>query len=322
MKEYGGFLPLELPHKKEYFSDVEDENIVRLNCGRSTFYYAVKDGGFKTVYMPYLNCINSVDPIIDAGAEVKYYYLDDDLTPKDVELNDDSEALLWVNYYGNAGAKQIEKVTKKYKNLIIDNCHAFFTKIQSDAYNCYSTRKFFGVADGAYLIKKNLKKFDLPESKSAEDTLFILKEIEVGTNAVYGENLENEKRVAEEVAHMSPLTQRILSSIDYKDIQEHRYRNIVRLQENLGDFNEFAVNMEAKTQMYYPFLYFQDSLRGRLIENKIYNPTWWRHVPEQSGYSKLETQLSNYMIMLPIDQRYTEDDMDYISEVVRKCIDK
>lgn len=318
MKEYGGFIGLELAKRVEYFYNIPKTDILRLNCGRSAFYCAVKDGGFKKVYMPYLNCEYSVDPIYDAGAEVEYYFLNEDLTPKDIEPNE-NEAVLWINYYGNAGEEQKRKVLQAYKNVIIDNCHAFFSQPMSGAYNCYSARKFFGVADGAYLIKENLYGFELEESNSAEDTLFLLKTLELGTNAVYQENLANEERLAKRVTQMAKLTQRILSSIDYDMIQKQRNNNLERLHKNLKDINEFNVNMDSKTHMYYPLLVHQDSMRQKLVEHHIYTPTWWRHVPEQCGCAKLETDLSRYMLMIPIDQRYVEADMDEMTEIIMSC---
>ena len=321
MKEWGGYLPIELPKRQEYFSDIKEENLLRLNCGRSTFYCAVKDAGVKKVYMPYLNCANSIDPILSAGAEVEYYYLNEDLTPKDISPKG-NEAVLWVNYYGNAGREQIEKVYQQYPILLIDNCHAFYSKPLDGAYNCYSTRKFFGVADGAYLIKTGLKEVpQMEDSLSAEEMLFLLKTIEQGTNTFYQDNLIHESRLADRVAKMSKLTRRILSSIDYQEIQDIRYRNILRLHENLKDINQFQVNLQSKTQLYYPLLVFQDSLRQRLVSSQIYTPTWWRHVEEQSNHGPVETKLSKYMLMIPIDQRYTEQDMDELSEIIRSKLE-
>lgn len=320
MKEYGGFIRLELPEKQEYFSEIEEKDKLRLNCGRSAFYCAVKDSNVKKVYMPFLNCINSVEPILAAGAEVEYYYLDSDLTPKGISPKKD-EAVMWINYYGNATEEQINKVYKQYQTLFIDNCHAFYSTPLEGAYNCYSTRKFFGVADGAYLIKRNLTHFELENSFSAEETLFLLKTIEQGTNAVYQENLRNEERVAATVSGMSELTRRILNSIDYSEIQGIRYRNFLRLHKNLKVINQFQVNINSYTHMYYPLLVFQDSLRAKLVENNIYTPTWWKHVPEQSKGSGIETVLSKYMLMIPMDQRYTEDDMDDISSIIKENLE-
>lgn len=319
MKEYGGYLPLELPKREEYFSSYSEKNILRLNCGRSTFYCAASAAKMRKVYVPYLNCANSTDPFDLAGIPYEFYWLNDDLTPTNIAPGE-GEAVLWINYYGNAAEKQKNEVIKRYPKVIIDNCHAFFSEpvLKDGVYNCYSMRKFFGVADGAYLLASNLPNFDLKQSVSSEDSLFILKTIELGTNAVYPDNLKNEERVAQEVSKMSVLTRRILSSIDYQDIRERRYRNFQRLHSQLESINEFSVNTESKTHMYYPLLISNDSIRAKLVENHIYTPTWWRHVPELCENKGIETKLSRYMLMIPMDQRYDASDMDDIAGIIRR----
>lgn len=189
-------------------------------------------------------------------------------------------------------------------------------------FNCYSARKFFGVSDGAYLISNKISSDNiplLPESTSSENSLYLMKTIEQGTNNIYQDHLANEKRLEKSYTKMSPLTQRILSSIDYQKVQSLRYKNLLRLHENLKDINLFQVNLSTKTQYYYPLLVVQEDFREKLVSNHIYTPTWWRHVPEQSNYAKIETLLSKYMVFLPIDQRYTISDMDDISEIAMKC---
>lgn len=43
VKEYGGFLPLELKKGSDYFEKYKNIfSVVKLNCGRSTFFYAAK----------------------------------------------------------------------------------------------------------------------------------------------------------------------------------------------------------------------------------------------------------------------------------------
>lgn len=321
MKEYGGYLPLELPRRKEYFSEICSSDLLRLNCGRSTFYCAGIDAGIKKIYVPYLNCEYSVLPFEQAGIAYEFYRLKDDLTPKDV-FPKDKEAVLWINYYGNAKEEQKEKVLSKYKTVIIDNCHAFFTKpvLRQGVYNCYSARKFFGVADGAYLIKRHLSPFKLKDGYSHENSNFLMKTIELGTNAVYQDSLVNEDNIAENVSNMSPLTKRILSSINYEEIKEIRKRNFLKLHASLESLNEFQVNTESDTHMYYPLLVTNDELRDRVIENHIYTPTWWRHVPALCNFEGIETTLAKYMLMLPMDQRYMEADMEDISNIIKRNI--
>lgn len=317
-REWGGYLPLELPQKNEYFSLIDEDDIVRLDCGRSTFWYALNDCKPSKLYVPYLNCINSTDPADSLGIPYEFYKLSDELLPVGINpLN--NEAVLWVNYYGNSNSNKVQKLINSYNtNWIIDNCHAFFTEVFPKVYNCYSTRKFFGVCDGAYLIKKNIKKVELPISESADKITFLLKTIEKGTNACYNENLINENRLGKEPHQMSKLTRRILSSIDYAFIKDLRIKNISRLHNRLEKYNLFNVDLSSETQMYYPFLTNKLNLREKLISRRIYTPTWWRHVPEllDNDEKVIEVYLSKYMLMLPIDQRYSSSDMDDLADIV------
>ena len=319
-REWGGYLPLELPQKNEYFSFVDEDDIVRLDCGRSTFWYALNDCKPSKLYVPYLNCINSTDPADSLGIPYEFYRLSDELLPVGINPNQ-NEAVLWVNYYGNSNSRKVKKLIESYDtNWIIDNCHAFFTEVFPKVYNCYSTRKFFGVCDGAYLIKENIKKIELPVSESAEEMTFSLKSIEKGTNACYKESLINENRLGNSPHLMSILTKRILSSIDYDNVQCVRTKNIMQLHKHLEKLNLFEIDLSSNTHICYPFLTNKFELRNKLLAKKIYIPTWWRHVPEllNNDESLIEVKLSNYMLILPIDQRYSTDDMDDLADIVLK----
>lgn len=319
MKEYGGYLPLELRKGNEYYQTNAEYEVIAVNCGRTAFYYALLDARPSKIYLPHFNCKMSLDPIVDLGIDYEFYYLDKDLTPKDI-CPKDNEMVLWINYYGNATNEQIQQVINKYPNLLIDNCHVFFNKPIPGVYNAYSCRKFFGVNDGAYLIKNRLKNVKLPDETSYESAVHLLKSLDCGTNAAYAENLANENRLEHNYGSMSKLTHRILQSIDYNNIYKIRRHNWEVLHTLLGDINDFSLNLDAKQCMCYPFLKEDNNLRRKLIENKIYVPTWWAHVPEQSDYAELETRLSKYVFVLPIDQRYTEDDMIYIGDFVKKVL--
>ncbi len=319
MKEYGGFLPFELRQGKEYFDAYEQEfSVKRLNCGRSTFWYAAKAAMPRKIYVPYLNCADSTDPFKDLNIPYEYYQLDDDLTPKGIAPSA-KEAVLWINYYGDASAEKIEQVCRRYKDsiLLIDHCHAFFSEPLHGVYNCYSMRKFFGVCDGAYLVADRLPELKLERADSAKYYSFILESIEKGTNAVYDRNLANEERLHQEKAlEMSVVTQKILKSIDYEGIRRKRWQNFLELHQHLKGINAFPVNMESDTHMYYPLFVEHPRLRERLIENRIYTPTWWRHVPEYFQEETLEGRLARYMLMIPIDQRYDKTDMKEIADII------
>ena len=318
-KEYGGYLPLEFPfYKGGYYKEKNKFNILKLNCGRATFYYAAKISNLSKIYLPYFTCDETKVPFQELGIEIGYYLLDDYLLPKDIDLKDD-EYMFWTNYYGNASTKEIKFITKKYKNLIIDNCHAFFSKPIKGAYNCYSTRKFFGVPDGAYLIKDRLKINEkIIKDTSYENCLHLIKQIDQGINFGYKDSLKNEERLCGGFKAMSNFSEVVLNSLNYEKILKLRRRNFLLMHKLLKKINNFPINLKSLTHMYYPLLVMDENLRYRLISEKIYNPYWWEHVLKLVPENSIEYKLSKYTIMLPIDQRYNQKDIYKISEIVLK----
>ena len=106
-KEYGGYLPLEIPfNRSPYYSCNNNFSVLPLNSGRSAFYYAALSAQIRKIYLPLFNCINTASPFEKLGIEIKYYKLDNDLLPKDIDLKN-NEFLLWTNYYGNASSNDI-----------------------------------------------------------------------------------------------------------------------------------------------------------------------------------------------------------------------
>ncbi len=69
--------------------------------------------------------------------------------------------------------------------------------------------------------------------------------------------------------------------------------------------------------MVYPFLSTHTDLKRKLIEKKIFVPTYWPNVLETSDANSVEHRLAKNLIHLPIDQRYGKSEMRFIVETVR-----
>ena len=119
---------------------------------------------------------------------------------------------------------------------------------------------------------------------------------------------------------MSKFTKKVLRSINYEKVISIRKENLLSIHSQLGYLNEFNVNLDSPTHIYYPFLIRDKDLRFRLIEKRLYNPTWWDHVLNLTNELDIENVLSKYMILLPIDQRYSVDDMDEICKIVKSSL--
>jgi hypothetical protein len=322
-KEYGGYLPLELPKDRgHYYTDKTGESVLKLNSGRTAFYCAALDAGMERIHLPFFTCEDTRSPFDDLGIEVVEYFIDDNFMPKLTQYSQ-KDYVLWTNYYGNSSQEIIDAVVRTHPNLIIDNCHAFFSQPMEGVYNCYSARKFFGVNDGAYLIKSSLSSFDqLQIDQSTSHARHLIDQIESGTNSGYLSSLNNEKRLLGNYKKMSRFTDKILGTINYEDIKIKRRENFLTYHETLQHLNSFPMDLSSGTHFYYPFLFEQENLRDELIKKKVYNPQWWKHVIDKLPETSFEFRLAKFTILLPLDQRYDSQDIQDVCKILLNCIER
>lgn len=312
-KEYGGYFEIELPKGEEYF---KGDNCFRVNTGRAAIYAALKASGAKKVYMPHYLCTSMLQAPNALGIPYELYYMDEHFMPIGIDQTTNEEAIIIVNYFGIGNRELYKSLLKSHPNLIIDNTQAFFSEPIKGAYNLYSPRKFFGVPDGGYLIKDGFVQYNLAEDRSYFRSLHLLKRIEEGANAAYADNLKNEAYFDDfELRAMSPLTKRILEGIDYNSVKSVRNNNFKILDERLSKFNLLKID-SYDGAMVYPLFVKAPGLREYLVKNKVYVQHWWKDVLLRVVENSLEAELSNYLIPLPMDQRYDASDMMTIAELV------
>lgn len=315
MKEYGGYLSLELKRGREYYQ-LDETKQLRVNNGRSAIICAIEDGKYKKIYIPLYTCHSVLEALEKRKIKYEIYNIDSDFEPIDVKLKKD-ELLLWTNYFGIASQEKIKRIVSKYGNVLVDNTQAFFAEPVMEAYNVYSCRKFFGVSDGAYLIHANITPMALEKDVSWKSASYLFEAIEEGTNHAYQHSLENEKRIEESgIRAMSVLTKHILMSIDYEEVISRRKHNFDFLHRELRMVNQLNISNFDCIPMVYPLLIENKDLREKLIKKRIYVPQWWKWVAENDKANEFERKLSNYLLPLPIDQRYDGNDLKFVSDVI------
>lgn len=325
--EYGGYLPLELKSGSEYFTRYQDASFVGFNSGRSCIVAALDNMEVSRVYIPFYNCHVIEKALIQNGYVVSKYILDEDFLPIIHDFAD-NDWLVYVDYFGLADSNDTkQKVVKQYQRVIIDNTQAFYSIpiLKEDIFNVYSCRKFFGVSDGAYLVYKKGLDIKVPYNHdvSWKRAGFLLKSIEMGTNGAYKENLISEESIGFSVKLMSSLTRNILKSIDYDSIQLTRKNNFRLLHNVFHTINMLKFDSSEKcTPMIYPLMVKDDSLRKKLVREKIYVPQWWKYLIDELSEESIEIQLSKYLFPLPIDQRYKDVDIIQLSKIVKELIEE
>jgi hypothetical protein len=231
------------------------------------------------------------------------------------------EYLLYVNYYGLKNS-YIKSLTKKYESLIIDNSQAFFDFPEESVDTFYSPRKFFGVPDGGFLyidIEDNIKlKFDTDDSY--ERCSHLLKRIDLGAERGYQDfKKNNEIFNSQPIKEMSNLTKKLLLNVNFENVRQRRVENFKRLHNLLGSSNDFSKVIDQEKincPMVYPYFSQKEFLRKNLIRNKIFVATYWENVLKWVDKDSIENKLVNFLLPLPIDQRYLDEDIDIISEIL------
>ncbi len=64
--------------------------------------------------------------------------------------------------------------------------------------------------------------------------------------------------------------------------------------------------------MVYPFIFQKDDMRNILIDNKIFVATYWSGQKDE----KTGQYFEKHLIPIPIDQRYNNEDMMFVSDFI------
>ncbi len=222
--EIGGYFELE-----HFFGEVYHEDAIALNSGRACLEYLLELRRIKRLWLPDFLCDSLHSACMKHNVDVCFYSINENLRPVfDFEMAT-GDFLYLVDYYG-----QIEKCDIKTAadhcegRLIVDEAQGFFRDGWPGADTIYSCRKFFGVADGAYLYTKDCVQLErrLQTDESHDRMGFVLGRFERSASEFYQESKTNNMRFDNEpVKLMSTLTENILRAVYYEEVARRRDKN-------------------------------------------------------------------------------------------------
>ncbi len=311
----GGYFELELRCGQVYHSEA-----IALNSARHCLEYILRVREYRKVYIPYYTCNVVLAPIQRLGIEFARYEVDAKLNPFRCPDLDDGEAFLYTNYFG-LKQRAVEELAEKYgSRLIVDNAQAFYAPALPGIDTFYSPRKFFGVPDGGYLYTEMANLTISEQDKSYNRMSHLLRRIDEGAEAGYADFRRNSEELGSApIRRMSCLTEALLANIDYAAIAQVRRVNFTHLHGALAALNQLELPMlEDSVPMVYPFRTDDKELRDKLIANKVYVATYWPGICDDAKTPSLERNLVNKVIPIPIDQRYTIDDMERIINLIKQ----
>ena len=123
-----------------------------------------------------------------------------------------------------------------------------------------------------------------------------------------------------DVEMMSRITHNMLKNVNYDNVKEIRRKNYDYVSKELDSINKLNIDNDAPRDFMYPLLLSNgESIKKKLISNKIYVPTLWPGL-EKFDLNEFERDILNNMVLIPIDQRYNEEDMKYICNLIEEEI--
>ena len=313
MKEIGGYIELEHFNRPMLHDDG-----IKLNCGRNCLGYLIKARKIKRIALPYFLCETVQETCYKYGLDVQFFHVDRRMRP--IYEKDCADRWVYVvNYYGLLADNEIRKYKEEYETLIIDNAQAYYSDPILGVDTIYTCRKYFGVPDGGILYSDAKMDEQLEQDVSLDRMHFLLGRFEGRASDFYREYVENNEIFKNEpVKMMSRLTENLLRAVDYDHVKHARSQNYVFLKHELEQVNMIETrNVEGAFA--YPLMVEDgQKLRNRLIENKVYVPILWPNVVSEMDDEQVEYELSNNILPLPCDQRYTETDMMKIVALIKK----
>ena len=210
MRAIGGYVELEVKRGRHYH-----DNAIRLNTARNCFEYVLQVRDCRMVYVPYYTCEVMLEPIQKLGLDYEFYHINEQLEPVILPELGSDDVFLYTNYFG---LKQncVKRLSSLYgQQLIVDNAQAFYDMPIEGIDTFYSARKFFGVADGAYLYTNKPVVRDIERDCSYQRMSHLLKRLDLGAEEGFQDFRRNDDGlVGQDIKTMSNLTDALLSGID------------------------------------------------------------------------------------------------------------
>lgn len=293
-----------------------------------------------SVYMPSYCCSSMLQPFIKKGIDIVYYdvlYEPDKGIVQKIDTSVNCDIFFFMSYFGLEVFSldyEIELFSKRGVIVIEDITHSFLSDdgfSKNVDYSIASIRKWLPIASGGYIIKHRgslVKKPLINSDDLVTEKIQAMKEKYYYLNgeATSKESFLEKFSLAEEKFsqidssyRIDSLSLRIINSIDIDKIKNQRRKNGKILYKGLQGFNLIKPlipnpDFDKLCPLFIPIVVgkgYRDDLREYLIANSVYCPVHW------SNDADKRESIQREELSLICDQRYNEEDMEYILNLIR-----
>lgn len=308
--------------------------------GRTAFESVIKDIGIiKKVYFPSYCCDSMLEPFRKEKIGTEFYDVDfENKLDFRLSIPDDCDVLVWCNYFGYQSEypiAEIEKFKKRGGIIIEDITHSLLSNQQYHVHRDYlvaSVRKWGAVICGGLCCKLN-GKFKTKTQKHPDERFielkskamrlkreYINKPLSVNKSEFLEMYTESNHFFATDYSNVKidKISEELLKYWNIDEIRSIRQKNATLLHNELRDSDICKTIFNLKNTdcpLFVPIAVFggkRDELKQELIKNSIYCPSHWPRPKANCDSSLYDIELS-----LICDQRYTENDMMRIVDVIK-----
>lgn len=311
----GGVIP---PQRSDFrcadFPFASSSSCVWVNSGRAAFECILHSlpQRIGRVWLPRFICNTLLQPLERMRLPVRFYEVDAQMHPVPVPDIATDDVLVAVNYFGLTAEAVAQVVEQVPCTVVVDATTAFYAPPLPGVPCFYSPRKFAGMVDGGIAVAP----FSLVEP-AAQDAAS-----DARCETLLQSCSDAAVQAAEDALSGAPLrmgevSKELMLSIDWNAAAQQRLRNYAVLHRTLAPLNRLQLPAEPiHAPMCYPFVSGIPGLRDYLIDAGVRLPLYWPEVIAATDASATENKLARTLLPLPIDQRYTEQDMEHLLSLV------
>lgn len=304
----------------------------------------------KTALLPPFTCHTVIEPFLEYGYEVHSLPLSMDLTTtadEIVQCQEETKAsvVLVHRYYGfdtlPGFNKAVDVLTSKGVVVIEDCTQCLYCdfKVSNADYFVGSIRKWCGAPDGGFAVCKegmftgkpsNADNVMVEAKRLASEMKYqFLFEGKGDKPTFKAKYREAEALLDNQTSFYSigKLSATIQANLNVDFLRCRRRINYQVLLDGLKETNAYRIVFqhlpEGVIPLYFPLLVEnREQLQDVLAGNDIYAPVVWPKPDCCPAIGEMAETIYNQILCIPIDQRYREDDMKRIVNVINKNYEK
>lgn len=288
----------------------ESEHTLWVSSGRAAFECILRCLPYTPhrAWVPRFMCNTVLEPLARLRIPVVRYAVDAQLhpvLPADMAPHD---VLLLVNYFGLTGEAVAAAVAAAPCAVVVDATTAFYYPPLPGVPAFYSPRKFAGMADGGIAVGVDAAAFDLPPDAESD-----IRTADLFRYASDAAVQAAEDALSSPPKRMGQLSRQLLCRTPWLAAAEQRLLNYAVLHRALSGINRLMLpSTPACAPMCYPLVCGIPGLRDFLIDAGVRLPLYWPEVIDATDAGDTENRLARMLLPLPLDQRYSEHDMEQL----------